>query len=100
MSRAEFKKGNNFTKENYSKKIDISLSIRKNEFSKRKSCILEMLMDDAFLEEVYEDAKEIFFRAASCYEERTGKQKISLFKNRKFDYGYLRVEVDETLKST
>lgn len=95
MSKSSLK--NTGAVENFNKPIDISLPVRKNPFSLRKDWIFENLQEDAFLETIYEEAKIILFNAATAYETRTGKQKVSLFKNRRFDYEYLRIEIDNAL---
>jgi hypothetical protein len=100
MSKAIFKSDDNEENKNYIGKIDISLPIRKNEFSKRKDWILKKIFDDVFLENIYNEAKQILFSAAKSYEERTGKQQVSLFKYRKFDYEYLRIETEGVLTHT
>lgn len=100
MSKATFLLNKEETIKSYNSNIDISLPPRKNPFSLRKKWIFNNLQDDDFLDSIYNEAKRILFNAATSYEERTGKQKISLFKNRRFDYEYLRVEIDTVLNNT
>jgi ribosomal protein S7 len=76
------------------------LPSRKNDFTKRKEWILKKVADEIYLEGVYDDAKNILLNAAVAYEEQTGKQQVALFKNRKFDYEYLRIEIDKVLNPT
>ncbi|GAB3819879.1 hypothetical protein GCM10028895_18920 [Pontibacter rugosus] len=50
---------------------------------------MEKLDDDNYLGDIYVEAKEIFMTAAENYLSVTGKEKVSLFKNRSFDKDYL-----------
>lgn len=100
MSKATFLLNKEETIKDYNIAIDISLPVRKNPFSLRKKWMFDNLQDDDFLDSIYDEAKGILFNAAISYEERTGKQKVSLFKNRRFDFEYLRVEIGTVLNNT
>lgn len=93
MSRAIYKSGTVESNSEQTSKIDINVPARKNEFTKRKKWLFEKLDDDEFLNNIYNEAKEIFFEAAQKYSATTDKEKISLFKNRSFDKDYLVPEI-------
>jgi hypothetical protein len=93
MSRAEYKSGTETVISEHTSKIDIDVPARRNEFTKRKKWLFEKLDDDTFIIDIYSEAKEIFLAAADKYSEATGKEKVSLFKNRSFDKDYLVAEI-------
>lgn len=75
----------------------INTPTRNNPFSKRKVQLFEELDNETFLDAIYQEAKTIFFEAAQSYQTITGKEQISLFKNRTFDKDYLRPIIDKYL---
>ncbi len=100
FSEAEFKEENNTISKVMTSKISIDTPARKNEFSKRKKWLFEKLKDDNYMEISYNLSKEILFEAASNYEKITGKEKVSLFKNRGFDKDYLIPELNKKMLSS
>lgn len=97
FSKAEFLESGEVKTSTLTKNIVIETPARKNEFTKRKKWLFEVLENETLIEECYNTAKIIFFEAADCYSRTTGKSKTSLFKNRGFDKDYLKVKIDEHL---
>lgn len=97
MSRAPFKSGDSELTQALVQGFDINIPARKNEFSKRKRWLLEKIDDDDFLSGLYNESKEILFSAADKYSKSTGKDKVTLFKNRSFDKDYLIEEVENKI---
>lgn len=97
MSRALFKSGENNATSEQTSIIEINIPSRKNEFTKRKKWLLRQLDDENYIDQIYNESKDIFFRAANEYTAITGKEKISLFKNRSFDKDYLIPEIKKNL---
>lgn len=97
LSRAEFKESGEVRSKKLVSKLVISTPARKNEFTKRKDWLLKKLLEDDYLETTYSESKSIFFDAAVRYEKTTGRQKLSLFKNRNFDKDYLIQEIESAL---
>ncbi|MDD4929001.1 MAG: AIPR family protein [Gallionella sp.] len=99
LSKAEFKTDEDKKTELCTKNIVISVPARKNEFVKRKESALNLIKDDHYLKDRYEEAKEILEKAAAKYSLVAGKSKSSLLKNRNFDRDYLRPEIDAFLQA-
>ena len=93
MSRAQYRFGDTQVSSEQTSKIDIDVPTRKNEFTKRKKWLFEKIGIDSFLNDIYNEAKDIFMEAAEKYSSVTNKEKVSLFKNRSFDRDYLIPEI-------
>ena len=97
FSDAEYSEGGELKSSKLIKNIVIETPARKNEFTKRKKWLFEVLENDESIDKYYQTAKTIFFEAAEEYSKATGKSKSSLFKNRSFDKEYLRIKIDNHL---
>lgn len=98
LSEAEFTKDSNKVKEPLFKKIDISATPRKNEFTKRKKSVFELLENDDKLLDLYKTSKNILIEASTAYVQKTDKTIISLFKYRSFDRDFILPIMDEYYK--
>lgn len=99
LSRAVFKNGDKSITSEQTSIIELNVPARKNEFTKRKEWLLLNLENESFIDKIYNESKHIFFRAADEYSTKTGKEKISLFKNRSFDREYLIPEIKNNLNT-
>ena len=97
FSRATFKSGDNTITQELTSNVILNIPARKNEFTKRKKWLFKQLKDSDYLESIYNESKEIFFRAASEYQKITKKERVSLFKNRSFDKDYIIPEIKKNL---
>jgi len=97
LSDSEFKRNGQTLKEQLTGKITIEIPARKNYFSIRKKSALGLVLDESKMSDYYETSKEIIEKAAEEYHQKTGKTKVSLFKNRNFDRDYLRPEIEKYL---
>ena len=70
-------------------KIKIDMPLRKNEFTKRKVSLFNILDDEIIMDKIYNIAKTLFIDASNNYITDTGKTRNSLLKNRTFDKDYL-----------
>lgn len=97
LSEAKFKSGDEQKTKKLTTNIIISSPARKNDFCKRKNEAFNILENDISLQIIYERSKSIIEVAASKYATNSGKNKMSLFKNRKFDKDYLIPEIDRQI---
>lgn len=67
LSKAIFKKESQETIEKLTGILNIEAPARKNEFSKRKASLFNLLNDDDYLSLLYNDAKVIFDKASDKY---------------------------------
>ena len=95
LSDAQYEENKILTNSKLTKNIVIEIPVRKNEFSKRKLSLFEMLKNDLKIENYYEQSKSILFLAAEEYSKTTMKSKNSLFKFRSFDKEYLKPQIDK-----
>jgi hypothetical protein len=99
LSDSEFIRDGVSKKEILTGKITIEIPARKNYFSLRKSSAFSILDDDNLMLSYYDTAKDIIEIAAEEYHQKTGKTKVSLFKNRNFDRDYLRPAIDNYIEN-
>lgn len=99
LSEAWYIENNIKTKSKLIKNFVIETPARKNEFTKRKKWLLDILEKDSLIEAYYEEAKQIFFFAVDDYVKATDKTKNSLFKLRSFDKDYVVPCVDKYLSN-
>jgi len=98
LSEAEFLKSSDKVKEPLFKKVEISAPSRKNEFTKRKKSVFELLDNEDKLLDFYKTSKNILLEAAGDYVTKTDKTIISLFKFRSFDREYILPLMEEYYK--
>ena len=68
-----YKSGSEQKSSEQTSKIEINVPARKNQFTIRKKWLLEKLEDETYLNDIYMEAKEIFFKAAEKYSVATSK---------------------------
>jgi len=79
------------------KPIDFQKVGKKNTFSLIKESVFKKLNNENEIEQIYKDAKKIYFECAKLYQKGTNRNSITLLKQRDFDRKYIIPRVEKFL---